>query len=89
MSRSKLDLFAQLLEIAKNGATGDSIAAQMDVHERIVDSSLSLLTDLDLLKEAHNSPVSFVTTEKGLQFLTEYQGLTRKLSSVEEAPQKR
>jgi len=89
MSRSKLDIFAQLLEIAKNGATRDRITSQIDVHEKIVDSSLSLLTDLDLLKEAHNSPVSLVTTERGLQFLTEYQGLTRKLGSAEEAPQKR
>lgn len=81
MPRSKLDLFAQLLEACTNGTTRALIASQTDGHQEVVDDALCLLTDLDLLTKAHNSPVSFVTTQKGLQFLHDYQHLRKELSS--------
>jgi len=85
MPRSKLDLFAQLLEACKNGTPRALIASQAVGHQEVVDDALCLLTDLNLLTKAHNSPVSFVTTEKGLQFLHDYQHLKKELNSERNA----
>jgi len=89
MLRNKLDFFAQLLEAAKNGTTEDRAASRVDMHQKLVSDSLCLLADLDLLTKAQNSPISFATTQKGLQFLQDYQRLKQQLSSkrnVEEKP---
>jgi len=85
MPRSKLDLFTQMLEACKNGTTRLQITSQTDTHQEVVDNALCLLTDLDLLTKAHNSPISFVTTQKGLQFLNDYQHLKKELSSERKA----
>jgi len=62
MPRSKLDLFAQMLEACRNGTTRVQITSQADTHQEVVDNAISLLTALDLLTKANNSPVSLVTT---------------------------
>jgi len=81
MPRSKLDLFAQMLEACRNGTTIVQITSQVDTHQEVVDNALSLLTDLDLLIKAHSSPVSFAATQKGLQLLHDYQQLKKELGS--------
>jgi predicted transcriptional regulator len=81
MPRSKLDFLAHVLETARTVTTREQIASQADAHNGLVDNSLSLLKDLNLLAERHNSPVSFVTTEKGRQFLQDYSRLTKQLGS--------
>lgn len=89
MTKTKLDFFAQLLEAAKNGITGDQVASQAGTHHELVDDSLCLLADLDLLMKAHNSPISFTTTQKGLRFLQDYQRLKQQFTnegSTEEKP---
>ncbi len=89
MPKSKLDFFAQLLEAAKNGTTGDQIASQADMHQGFVDDSLCLLEDLNLLTKAHNSPISFTTTQKGIEFLQDYQRLKQRFgneTSAQESP---
>jgi len=88
MPRSKLDLFAQLLESSRNGTTRTQIVSQADGHQEVVDNALCLLADLDLLMKAHDSPVSLVTTQKGLQFLHDYQNLKKELSSEGNAVRK-
>jgi len=85
MTKSKLDFFTQLLEAAKNGATKAQITSQTSTRQELVDNSLDLLADLNLLTKAHNSPVSFVTTQKGLQFLHDYQHLRKELGSGTDA----
>ncbi len=79
MPRSKLDLLSYMLEAAKNGTTKEHIASQTNAHPRLVDDSLSMLKGLNLLIERHNSPVSFVTTEKGHKFLHDYAKLRQQL----------
>ncbi len=89
MTKSKLDFFAQLLEEAKNGTTRGQVASQVGMPRKLVDDSLTLLADLNLLTKARNSPVSFATTQKGLRFLQDYQRLKQQFSSgrsVEERP---
>jgi predicted transcriptional regulator len=81
MSKNKLEFLVHVLETARNGTTRERIASQAEAHHGLVDNSLSLLKDLNLLTEMHNSPVSFVTTEKGLQFLHDYERLTKQLGS--------
>ena len=81
MPRSKLDFFAHVLETARNGTTRELIACKSDAYDGLVDNSLNLLKDLNLLAERRNSPVSLVTTEKGLRFLQDYSRLTKQLDS--------
>jgi predicted transcriptional regulator len=81
MPKSKLDFFAHVLEAARKGTTRELIASENDACHGLVENSLNLLKDLNLLAERHNSPVSFVTTEKGLQFLQDYSRLTKQLDS--------
>ena len=81
MPRTKFDLIAHMLKTARNGTTGEKIAVQTKLHQELVADSISLLTDLNLLTEKHNSPTSLVTTPRGLKFLRDYQKLTEKLAS--------
>ena len=81
MPRTKLDLFAQVLEKARNETTEEKIAAQTNLRRELVSDSISLLTDLNLLTEKHNSPASLLTTQRGLEFLHDYQELTEKLTA--------
>jgi len=81
MTRSKLDIFAHVLEAARNGTTKTRIVSQANLNQKFVTYSLSLLVDLDLLAETRNSPVSYNTTEKGFRFLHEYRLLLGLLES--------
>ncbi len=80
MHKSRLDFFAELLEAAKHGTTDDQAASQTGTPQKLVDESLCLLADLNLLTKAHHSPVSFATTQRGLQFLQDYQRLKQRFS---------
>jgi len=81
MLRSRLDIFAQVLETALKGATKTKIVSQTNLNQKFATHSLNLLVNLDLLIETHNSPISYSTTEKGLQFLQEYRCLQKLLNS--------
>jgi len=79
--RSKLDIFAEVLEIAKNGTTKTRIISQANLNRKLATCILHLLADLDLLAEAQNSPISYCTTEKGFRFLHEYRYIQGLLNS--------
>jgi predicted transcriptional regulator len=79
MPRSKLDIFAQVLEMAKNGTTKTRVVSQANLNQKLATYLLSLLVNLDLLAEKHNSPVSYCTTEKGFRFLNEYRRIQKLL----------
>lgn len=81
MPRSRLDFLAHVLETARNGTTRERIVSQADARDDLVDNSLSLLKSLNLLREEHNSPVSFITSEKGHQFLRDYEKLNKQVNS--------
>jgi len=80
MKRSRFDLLAYLLETARNSTTKTRIVSQWSQDPKLIDDSLSLLTNLGLLSETHNSPVSYVATQKGLQLLSDYSRLREQLS---------
>jgi len=75
MTRGRLDIFAQILEMAIGGTTKTRLISQANLNHRVTTLSLNLLVDLDLLSETHHSPTSYGVTEKGLRFLHEYRNL--------------
>jgi len=77
MPRSKLEIFAEVLQIARDGTTKSKIVSQANLNQKLTTRMLSLLVNLDLLAATHNSPLSYSTTEKGLRFLHEYLRLQR------------
>jgi len=79
MSRSKLGFLAHVLETAGSGATRERIASESNASHKLVGRSLGLLENLNLLIEKHNSQTSFVTTDRGHQFLHDYEKLTKQL----------
>jgi predicted transcriptional regulator len=81
MTRSKLDIFAQILEVAKSGKTKTAIVSQVNLNQQLATSTLKLLLDLDLVSEKRNSPTAYLTSERGLRFLREYQYLRQILES--------
>lgn len=88
MTRSKLDLLAYLLETARSSTTRTRMESQWSQDPKLIDDSLSLLTNLGLLSETHNSPISFAATRKELQFLSDYRRLSEQLSFKKEAAEK-
>lgn len=83
MSQSKIDLIAQVLEMSKKGSTRVGIASEIGVHQELADHWISLLTDLSLVAETHNSQTSFVTTERGHQFLRDYENVKKQVGTEE------
>jgi predicted transcriptional regulator len=81
MPRSKLDILAEVLEIARNETTKTRIVGAANLNQKIATYSLNLLVDLDLVTERHNSPLSYHITEKGLGFLNEYRRLQKILNT--------
>lgn len=81
MPRSKLDMLAEVLLIAKEGTTKTRLVSRANLNQKLTTHALSLLLDLDLLATTYNSPISYGTTEKGLRFLDEYRRLKILLDS--------
>jgi predicted transcriptional regulator len=81
MPRSKLDILAEVLEIARNETTKTRIVGAANLNQKIATQSLNLLVDLDLVTERRNSPLSYRITEKGLGFLNEYHRLQKILNT--------
>jgi predicted transcriptional regulator len=82
MPRSKLDILAEVLEMAMNETSKTRIVTAANLNQKIATHSLNLLVDLNLVSKRHNSPLSYHITEKGLGFLNEYRHL-QKLLSIE------
>jgi predicted transcriptional regulator len=81
MSRNRLDILAEIMQIAGKGTTKTRLISQANLNQKIVKHSLTLLVNLGLLAERCNSPLSYSTTDKGLQFLQEYRRMQKLLDS--------
>jgi len=84
MPRSKLDILAEVLEMARNETSKTRIVTVANLNQKIATHSLNLLVDLNLVSKRHNSPLSYHTTEKGLGFLNEYYRLQKLMSKENE-----
>jgi len=81
MPRSKLDLLAEVLEKSRKETTKTKIVTSANLNQTLATHSLNLLVNLELLTERHNSPTSYCTTEKGIQFINEYRRLQKLLNA--------
>jgi predicted transcriptional regulator len=84
MPRSKLDILAEVLEMARNETSKTRIVTAANLNQKIATHSLNLLVDLNLVSERHNSPLSYHITKKGLGFLNEYYRLQKLMSKENE-----
>ena len=75
LGSKKIDTFVKVLEAARNETTENKIVSECDLNRKLATHLLKLLLDLDLLDKKQNSPISYLTTEKGLRFLQEYRQL--------------
>jgi len=69
--RSSFDIIAEILKVSKNGAKKTRIMYACGLSYNFVQKYLELLMETGLL----SSDSSYVTTEKGIGFLRNYQTL--------------
>jgi len=81
MPKTKLDMLAEVLEIAKDGTTKTKIVTQANLNQKLATHMLSLMTDLDLLAATQKNPIHYCTTERGFRLLCEYRNLRKLLDS--------
>ena len=67
--RSSFEIVAEILRVAKNGAKKTRIMYACGLSYRFVEKYLALLLETRLLRIGN----SYHTTEKGMQFLRNYQ----------------
>jgi predicted transcriptional regulator len=67
--RSSFEIIAEILKVAKNGAKKTRIMYTCGLSHKFTEKYLALLLELDLLRIGN----SHHTTEKGMQFLKNYQ----------------
>ncbi len=73
MLRSKIEIFADILEAAGKGASKTRIMSKANLNQKLAEPSIRLLADLKMLSEKDKNPVSYSTTPNGFQFLKEYR----------------
>ena len=68
--RNDLDIFADILSVARNGARKTRIVYNANLNFKIVEKYLSRLREKGLLEERERS---HFTTRKGIRFLEQYK----------------
>ena len=74
MRRSKLDIYADILKVARDGAKKTQIVYKANLNFKIIKEYLSILMLKGLVD---NSDQDFITTKQGTIFLENYQKLGR------------
>jgi len=77
--RSKIEIFADILEAARRGASKTRIMSKANLNQKLTDPSMRLLIELKLLIEKKTNTASYFTTTSGFQFLEEYRRLQKML----------
>ena len=70
MRRNKLDISAELLYVAKNGAKKTHLVYKANLNFMLVKKYLARLTENGLLESVNEI---FYTTDKGARFLDQYE----------------
>ena len=81
--RSRIEIVADILEIAKNGAQKTRIMYLGNLSFDLLEKYLETLSTSGLLEERNDPERTYVATEKGQQFLEDYYELERNLEIVE------
>lgn len=69
--RNNLDIYADILQVARYGVNKTRIVYQANLNFNIVKKYLSSLLDKGLLHETEGR--RFITTERGVRFLDQYR----------------
>ena len=78
--RHKLDIFADILRLAINGAKMTRLVYQANTNFSKIKSYLDLLSEKGLI-ESHND--SLYTTDKGIEYIEKYEELIQVINSLE------
>jgi predicted transcriptional regulator len=75
--RSRIQIAANILEIAKSGSRKTKIMYQGNLSFDLLQKYMDLLVKYELLEVHGSSEKSYVATDKGKQFLADYQELQK------------
>ena len=75
--RSSLEIFADILRVARNGARKSHIVYQANLNFEIVKDYLKELTSSQLLQGPSQPGKLYSTTEKGVAFINYFEGMKR------------
>ena len=75
--RSRLQIAADIIQIAKNGSRKTRIMYQGNLSFDLLQRYLQMLLDFGLLQTRDGDSSTYVPTEKGLQFLEGYSELKK------------
>jgi predicted transcriptional regulator len=73
--RSSMEIIVNILEEARNGINKTRLVYRTNLNFLVVQKYIDFLTDKALIKTDQRPSTVYVTTEKGLQFLTEFSKL--------------
>ena len=76
-NRNKLQITQAILEVARDGAGKTRIMYQANLSFKLLEDYLTVLVRAGLLKVKEGDRKMYMTSEKGLQFLREFQELER------------
>lgn len=82
-NRSRLQIVADILQVAKNGSNKTRIMYQANLSFELLRRYVDFLKRSGLLQTVDRDGKSYVTTEKGHRFLEEYDELRRYSEIVE------
>jgi predicted transcriptional regulator len=75
--RSRIQIAADILEIAKDGSRKTKIMYLGNLSFDLLQKYLEMLVNYDLLEVQGDVDKSYIATEKGKQFLTDYNELQK------------
>ena len=83
--RNNVDIMADILRVASSGAKKTWIVYKANLNFKIVKEYLSELMEKGLL-EVHQGSTIYRTTERGLEFLEQYESFRKFHMVVDERP---
>ncbi|MEM1582781.1 MAG: winged helix-turn-helix domain-containing protein [Candidatus Bathyarchaeia archaeon] len=75
LRRSRTEIIAQILRIAKGGARKTRIVYGANINFRLLDEYLKRLEKAGLIAKENNKRNIIKTTEKGIEYLRRYENL--------------
>jgi predicted transcriptional regulator len=75
--RTRLQIVADIIEIARNGSRKTRIMYQGNLSFDLLQRYLQMLVNYGLLQTQAGDSSTYIATEKGLQFLEAYSGLRK------------
>jgi predicted transcriptional regulator len=81
--RSRIEIVANILEIAKNGAGKTRIMYLGNLSFDLLEKYLDMLSTCGLLQQQNDPDRTYVVTEKGQRFLEDYYELEKNSEVVE------